>query len=512
MTNFLESPVQPVSFGEAMQISVKNYYDLLKENASSLEANEFLQLKLAADIVDITDKTNDDKGYEWYSYYNLLNRADLGIESQPLSNDSVQVSTAKFSSIYGEFLGTLSRFVLVNALTPEEKQRKAELEVDLDSVIRDLGTLADADYAAWKQHCVIYNADPADSVTYTIWAKTFGHSDKIAELLDIQTQTLFDIAQILDKKYSTKEDQDIVEAYVAFRQLNMKLCYPIMADYRYLPRIKISLEYLASLYPPVKSGLFDARYVYGFDLDLHTIKTTGTGSFKTSYSKATQDSTTIVKDWGTSVNVSYAFISVKATASEHTAISEDFRKATSILLKSKASFRVGINHGPWFNANLFKASYIKKHPEMFEKFFGKQGSLLYYPSALILVRGFSAEFTSSSQWSYDYNHSFNASVGGGFSIFGINFGASGSYGSDTKEHKIDQTATVLTVADDDTTLRFVGYAVKKNTIITNAMYERFKSLFDKQSHRIITNQNSNGSNHDSLEIENGLLAATKLVS
>lgn len=505
MANFSNSPVQPVTFGEAMQISVNNYYDLLKSQTDSLKADEFLQLKLAADIVDITDKTNDKKGYEWFSYYNLLNRADLGIEPRPLSEVSVQVSTSLFSSIYGEFIGTLSRFVIVNALTSEEKQRISDLEVDLNSIIRELGTLTDADYATWKQHCEIYNSNPADVIAYVQWAQTFGHSYKISELLELQTQKIFDIGQILDKKYSTKEDQDIVDAYVAFRQISMKLCYPRMSDYLYLPTL-ISLQYLASLYPPVKSGLYDARYVYGFDLDLNTIKTNGAGALKADFDVNTQTSTSITKDWGTSGSVGYAFISVKASASEHTAITEDFRKASSIKLKSKAAFRVGINHGPWFDSNLFNASYIKKHPEMFEKFFGKQGTLLYYPTALILVRGFSTEFTSSSQWTYDYNHSFSASAGGGFSVFGINFGASYNYGTNTSEHKIDQTATVLTVADDDATLRFVGYAVKKNTVITNAIFERYKTLFNKQEHRVLGNSNNGKSNQGFPEINDQILA------
>ena len=47
-----DSPVRDVPFGEALNISLDNYYDLLKSQVGGLRADEFLQLKLVADTVD----------------------------------------------------------------------------------------------------------------------------------------------------------------------------------------------------------------------------------------------------------------------------------------------------------------------------------------------------------------------------------------------------------------------------------------------------------------------------
>jgi hypothetical protein len=79
-------PVQPVSFGTALNISLNNYYDLLKAHIGGLAANEYLQLKLIADPVDISDTDASKGGYRWWSYYNLLNRSDLSISPTPLAS------------------------------------------------------------------------------------------------------------------------------------------------------------------------------------------------------------------------------------------------------------------------------------------------------------------------------------------------------------------------------------------------------------------------------------------
>src|SRR5206468_3615474 len=117
----------------------------------------------------------------------------------------------------------------------------------------------------------------------------------------------------------------------------------------------------------------------------------------------------------------------------------------------------------WFQPTLFAAKHVKDNPNDFVSFFGPTGNLLYYPTALILVRGFTAEFLNTQSWTYDYQHDFSSSAGGGFSLFGINFGSSGSYTEHTKEHQVDQSSTRLKFWDDPATIRFVGYAVAKNT-------------------------------------------------
>ena len=78
----MPSPVQDVTFGQGLQISLNNYYDLLKTNAATLGVDEFLQFKLVADPVSISTKKFADGGYPWFSQYNLLRRSDMSIVPQ----------------------------------------------------------------------------------------------------------------------------------------------------------------------------------------------------------------------------------------------------------------------------------------------------------------------------------------------------------------------------------------------------------------------------------------------
>jgi hypothetical protein len=339
--------------------------------------------------------------------------------------------------------------------------------------------LTDLDYTNWRRYCELRGINPADTGRYSLWAENFGHAKKIQELLDIQTEKNFDLIQIIDRKYSDADDQEIVDSLVQYRKTSMQLCFPALPDYKYLPT-EISLQYLSQIYPPVSSGLYEARYFYKFGMDLNTIKTGGAGAIDASFNRSTSDSSSITTDWGASGSIGYLFINVRASESEHKQISDDFKKSTEIALKSKSALRVNVEYGAWFNEGLFKSKYIKQHPELFVEFFGKNGTLLYYPKGLILIRGFSAEFKSTQVWTYDYQRSFSASAGGGFSIFGINFGGSQSYSENTSQHKIDQTGTSLKISDDDATLRFVGYAVKKNNLLTQSLFEEYLSFLKQK--------------------------------
>jgi len=470
MNKNTNSPVLPVPFGDAMKISLNNYYDVLKQNIGGLGASEFLQLKSVADIVDISKTKNDDDGYEWYSYYNMLNRADLEIEPVSVSGEAM-VGVAKISDIYGRFLAKLSQFVLRKELSTDDQRKKNDLDVEIESIRTQMNNLSNQDLVNWKNYCELRGINPADTGRYNQWAEIYGHADKLSNLLDQLTEKNFDIIQIVSKTYSDPDDQDIVDALVSYKRSAMKMCYPTTPDYLYLPT-RINLQYLSTL-PILSTALYDARYYFTFNMDPMTIKTTGAGAINAAFSHNTSESNSIITDWSASGSLGYFFIKVNASASEHQAISQDFSTATEINLLSKAAFRVQINYGPWFNAALFDSKYIKENPGSFMEFFGANGSLLYYPTSLVMVRGFSVEFKNTQSWTYDYQRSFSASAGGGFNIFGINFGGSHSYSENTKEHKIDVESTSLKISDDEDTIRFMGYAVAKNKLLTETMNERF---------------------------------------
>ncbi|MBS0202933.1 MAG: hypothetical protein JSS49_08555 [Planctomycetes bacterium] len=192
--------------------------------------------------------------------------------------------------------------------------------------------------------------------------------------------------------------------------------------------------------------------------------TADAGKFTAHWDRTTGTSTSITTDWSYSGSVSYFVVSVDVAASEHKQISEDFKNTTSVDLGAKAAFKAAIAYPGWFRSNLFRHKRVKENLREFEDFFGPKGTLRYYPTHLIMVRGFTAAFENSQKWTYDYDRKFQASVGGGFSVAGIRFGSKATYGSHVTEHSIDQSNTSLKFSDGEGTLRFVGYVVKKNTL------------------------------------------------
>ena len=471
MYQFQESPIKDVTFGEGMEISFDHYYELLKNQTGSLGAKEFLQIKLVADGIDISPNTAQGS-YKWFSYYNFLRRADLAIIPIPIDG-VVLTGVVTLVDVYGKFLRKLRSLVVRSELSAEEQKLIADLDIEIQRCKDKTRDLFTEDSQAWQTFCQIRGTDPGDGLAYVQWSRTYGQINEIENLNRIMTEKIFDRKTILNRKYPTPEDREIVDAEFEFDNATMRLRYPVHPDFEY--SVPLTLQYLALL-PTGSTALFDDRHVITPDKTLEFIKTAEQGKLIAEFDKQTQSSNSIQTDWSTSVSGRYAFIKVKASASEHKSISEDFSKATNIQLGSEASLRVNINYGPWFKPNLFEHKRVKENPTLFTDFFGETGTLLYYPTALILIRGFNISFKTSSKWTYDYKRKFSASGGGGFRVFGINFGGSSSYGRSEAIHKVDQSSTELKISDDTSTLRFVGYVVKKNDALLNIFSETTKMM------------------------------------
>lgn len=461
------SPIQEVKFGAALKISLDHYYDLLKEKIGKLNTEEFLQLKLVADSIDLSDKDFKDKGYKWFSYYNLARRSDRAVDPTPVEG-TVNTSGADLTQVYGSFLRRLRKYVVKKNLSPQEQQQVADYDTLLDSLKIQIDDLAIRDRARWKQVASAMGYSETDMAAYIQWSSKSGSLRKIEEKIREIKDTEFDRKTILDRKYPEPADREIIDAEFAFEDPSMRLRYPIHPDYEYTNGSSFSLEYLALL-PLGSTALFDDRRVYAFDKTLTDILTSGAGSFTATLDHKTSASNSIDTEWKAGGSASYGLFSVRADASEYKKISDDFAKGTTVTLSSKSTFKVKINYPGWFNSNLFKNKRVLDNIRDFEDFFGPTGTLLYFPTELIIVRGFATEFVSSQEWTYDFKRTFSASGGGGFGIGGISFGASTNYSSNQKEHIVDQSGTKLTISDDPSTLRFVGFVVKKNDIYPKAI-------------------------------------------
>lgn len=465
----MPSPVQDVTFGQGLQISLNNYYDLLKTNAATLGVDEFLQIKLVADPVSISTKKFADGGYPWFSQYNLLRRSDMSIVPQGVSG-GVVTGIALVSAVYGEFLQKLRQYVVQKNLSQADQLEMADLDKKVEADKSDAMRWLLSDRANWKAYAEAMGYSVGDNGAYVQWSSSYGHIRQMQNALDDMRRSQFRIKTILDRQYPDAGDREIVEAEFDYTNPSMRLRYPVNPDTDYPNGGDFNIVYLATL-PIGSTALFDDRLTVGWNLSLPDIKGTTAGGFPAGvhYDRTTTKSTSITTDWGASGSGGYYFISVSASAGGHTEVQEDFSHATGLTLTAEAAFRLTINYPSWFRPNLFSNHHVTDNPQDFVKFFGPTGTLLYYPTGLILVRGFGVAFTSSQNWVYDYKHHFSASAGGGFSCFGVSFGASGSYSEDTHEHQTDQQNTNLSFKDDKDTLRFVGYAVRKNTVLENAV-------------------------------------------
>jgi hypothetical protein len=463
-----ENPIRDVDFGTALNISLDNYYDLLKAQMGGLKTDEFLQLKLVADSIDISpNKKASEGGYMWRSINSLLQRADRAINPTPVDGE-IQTSLESLHAAYGRFLNKLRTYVTQGVLTPEDQARVADLDLQIRALKKEAEQLERDDRRRWFEYADDMGYDRADDIAYLQWTARYGNMREVEQKHGAVIDKTFVRKGILNKQYPDPSDKEVVEVEARFDDPSMRMRYPVFEDNQYDGGDRFSVEYLSRL-PAVATGTFDDWRVITWDKSLETLKAGGGGSFTATFDRTTQKSTSITTDWKVSGGGGWKFIKVKASASEHTSIQEDFKKALSIELSAKSTYRVNLLFPAWFQPALFSHRHVKQNPFAFTEFFGPMGSLLYYPSALIVVRGFGVTFNSQQNWTYDFKRKFSASGGGGFKAFGVNFGSKGSYSKNETEHQVAQSTTKLTISDDANTIRFVGYAVTKNHVFDEGL-------------------------------------------
>lgn len=469
----VSSPIKDITFGQGMLVSLDHYYDILKQKAGQLGAQEFLQLKVIADTIDLSSEDlTSNGGYVWFSYFNLLNRSDRAIEPDPVSGGAA-TSGGTLAEIYGKFLSKLRQFVVVAQLSADDQKRLAELEEENRSMGNDITRYYILDRTNWKKFAEEMGYRYGDDQAFIQWAQYSGNLQSIQTLIDKIQSNGFERNSILARSFNSPEDEDVIKADFAYSSASNRLRYPVYPDHQYDDGDKFSPVYMARL-PLGSTAIFDDRLAMTWSMGLKVIKKNVDGAFTGAFGRKTRTSNSISKDWGGSANVSYGFISARASAAESVRIQDDFSKGTKIMVGAKAAFRIGINPPPWFKTSLFTHKYVKENPKDFEEFFGPKGKLRYYPVAIVVVRGVTVGFESEQNWTYDYKKSFSASGGGGFGAFGFSFGGSASYSSTVREHQVDQTGTMLSFSDDPDTVRFVGYVVAKNAVFDNAIDDMVK--------------------------------------
>jgi hypothetical protein len=250
-------PVRPISFTQAANITLDNYYDLLKLSVGGLQADEYLQLKLVADPVDFNDDDANKGGYRWWSYYNFLNRADLVLVTNVV-NDSISVSAAKLSRVYGQFLDKLITYVSIINLPPGDQKTLADIAVSLKSLQDNNEALSDDDDARWTKFAKKKGYSTGDQARYAQWAENNGNWETINSNIDQMNNYRLQRKIILDRQFPDKEDRDIKDASKNYDNMFMQLGYPVWPDYLYTDGMQFSVNYL-STFAGTSNALFDSR-------------------------------------------------------------------------------------------------------------------------------------------------------------------------------------------------------------------------------------------------------------
>jgi hypothetical protein len=259
--------VNPISLGSALSTTLNNYYDLLKNQIGGLQADEFLQLKLVADPVDISD----DK-YRYWSMYNLLNRSDVAIEPRPVSG-TILTSADRLNAVYGAFLQRLRGYVVRKELSTEDQAKVADIDVRIQRC-KDLAReYVSKDAAAWRDYCEITGRKLGDTDAYVQWSIYSGYSREIEEQNEVLRGLLFDRKTILDRQYADPEDRKIIDAEFEYESPQMRLRYPAYPDYSYPNGSQFSLTYLATL-PLGSSALFDDRRAVSWNISRRSVMST----------------------------------------------------------------------------------------------------------------------------------------------------------------------------------------------------------------------------------------------
>jgi len=243
-------PVQPISLSSALKTSLDNFYDLLKTSAGVAQ-NELLQLRLAADLLDISDdRTPASKGgYEWFTYHNLLDRSDKQILPSPVSPDpnGAQVNANMLSTVYGAFLQKLRGFVVKTALSADDQKKVADINGLITQDKIQYEKLAKDDRDRWVQHCLDTGGDVTDRNAYLSWSAAWGNMREIKTTLDDLKDQYFSLKTILDRQYKDPSDRAIVDAEFDYNNLLMKASYPNKPDFDYSDGDKFDIVYLINL-------------------------------------------------------------------------------------------------------------------------------------------------------------------------------------------------------------------------------------------------------------------------
>jgi hypothetical protein len=390
----LFAPPPPVNPLDGYKATWDLFYEFVKlelKKPGTIETTDFIQLKVMAELLDASNS------YLWFSYFSYLNKVDLVIEPVPLSQQ-ISISGSLLSDEYGRFVDDAISLVDEQTLDETTLSKIAELNIEKANIQKEIRRLTKEDLEFWKEVAEARGISVGDATAYAQWTKSEGNGDAIGALIKRKKEIDGTLARLHSKRWKDADEKNIKIAYDAFVLESNRMRYPRRPDNEYPNGKDFSLPYLTNVISPGDTALFADRHVIFPNMSMETITKGTAGHLSvsiTSDSKATESSSS---DWSRGGSVSYSWFSLSGSASSNTTIKEEFKKTTKIELSWESLQIIPVDNDSWFKKDLFKNKKIQENPKLFERYFGATGTLLYYPKALIVMRGFKAKFTASQKW------------------------------------------------------------------------------------------------------------------
>ena len=457
------SPINEVSVLRDYGLTLDHFYSLVKPQLGNLTANQYIQLQASAVPFD------GSLDYPWFSMGNLNYFFDTRLDPTPVADNLAMIMGARLSREYGNFLSDALSLVEAKELDDEIQQKIDRLEVEIQNLEEKISAKGALRWRNWVSYCENTMKSPADTVLFEHWSQGQALTSQIYQLeQDAHKKVAFWTA-LRDRSYGTPEQREIAETFAAHISAGSRMRYPKFEDDLYGDEAKkFSVPYFAGL-PDSDSGLYANRQIMTTTSSLTNIVSSGIGSISSKIAKFSSAKESIQEDWSANIGGGWGPFSVSANVSSHTAIQEDFSHTEEISVETRATMALPINASPWFNPGLFNNAIIRDNKDVFGRYLGPKGSLLYYPTHMIVARGMKLTFHSKQDWQYDYERDFKTGGGGSASFFGVSFGGSAKYSKHEKRQLVERRGHDLVLDDGEANIRIIGFIAVKNEVLSKSI-------------------------------------------
>jgi hypothetical protein len=465
-------PIQEVDVLADYGLTLDHFYSLVKKQVGQLIANQYLQIQATATPLDVS------ADYKWFSYGNIARYGDMTISPVPVSDLLTANPSALLSREFYVFVSDLLSLIEAKELDPATATQISKLQTDNLNLKSHSNALLAKRFADWAIYADATMTPRGDLVAFQHWLDGQASSTEITntEREIARNEALINALRM--RKYADATHQQVVDAFARFTSPASRTRFPRYDDRTYGDELsKFNAVYFARL-ADNDSSLFANRQITTVPVTLDTIAKGGIGSFSDNVAKKSVANSSITTDWNAHGRVGWGPFSFRADAKSHKQITDDFKATQSITVGAKSLQALQLDMSAWFSPDLFRHPLLPSNRKLFDRYLGEKGTLLYYPTHVIVARGFRMEFHSSQDWTHDYKSEFSTGGSASVSIFGIGFGGGGGYSKSVHEQTVEQRGHDL-IFDDGDNVRVIGYNVAKNVDYLDKYEALFTSLRSK---------------------------------